>query len=87
MAKTISLIIAASYVVAAYVLGKRNEMLLGTILFLILPLYLIWFGEGVGKWRFWGHVTTSETPDFMVKFAGWLLLLMPIIAILISSIV
>lgn len=84
MDKVISLIIAAAYVIVAYVMGNSNEILLGIILFLVFPLYFIWFGEGLGKWRFWMHVTTSETPDYMVKFAGWILLLLPIIVILIQ---
>jgi hypothetical protein len=50
------------------------------LLFVILPLACIWFGDEMGGYTgaSWGGAITDQTPGLLVCIAGWLLLLLPI---------
>jgi len=85
MGKIISLIISIIYLVVAYTY-RGAEDLLRLLLFLMLPLACIWFGDEMGRWT--GtirlHLVTSESPGCLVRFMGWILLLLPAIIGIIS---
>lgn len=56
-------------------------------IFLILPLACIWFSEAMGNYI--GPTTsvaiTERTPGCLVCFGGWLVLLLPVIAVIVAS--
>ena len=80
MGKIISLIISVIYLVVAYIYGGTED-LLKFLLFLMFPLACIWFGDEMGGWT--GtiklHLVTSQSPGCLVRFMGWILLLLPVI--------
>lgn len=64
---------------------KGSEGFFKILLFLILPLGCIFFGEGLGsttgirfRTTFFAPVVTKPTPGFFVVFIGWVLLLLPV---------
>ncbi len=77
LCNVISLVISAIYLIVTIIFSEKSITVFYMALYLVIPLILIWLPEGLGKWRFWWHVTTSETPDFFVKLGGWMLLLFP----------
>ena len=84
MAKIISLLIALVYLIVAFISGG-SETLLQILVFLLLPLGVIWFGDELGGYT--GrlirlHYVVSSSPGYLVRFMGWVLLLLP--AILLS---
>lgn len=81
--RILSGIIAAAYLVGAY-LAADGELALKVGLNLILPMACIWFSDAMGGYTGVGmgsHAITSPTPGCLVAFAGWLLLLLPIIRV------
>ena len=78
--KTIAILISCFYLIAALLIGKWLEM----ALFLIFPLACIFFSDAMGSYtgmsglgaRPW---ITKTTPGCFVAFAGWLLLLFPLV--------
>ena len=82
MAKIVSLVIWFSYLITGYIFGERETLfiVLGS---LSLPLGAIWFGNELGDWsgRIWFRPLTSS-PGYLIRFMGWVLLLLP--AILLS---
>lgn len=87
MGKTISLVISIIYLIFAYITGS-SELLLKTLLFLLLPLACIWFGEAMGNYigPAFGvrpHIT-KESPGCLVTFMGWVLLILPLVLFIVS---
>jgi len=80
--RVLSVLLALTYIVLAFVF-VGGEAGLRTIMFVILPLGLIWFSEEMSRWSgtFNFQGLTASTPAFMVKCGGWLLLLLPIIKV------
>ncbi len=84
ISKIAAVVISLFYLTAAYFLmGLKGS--LKTLIFLVLPLSCIFFGENLGKLTgirfglsFLRPVVTKPTPGFLVVFGGWLLLLSPL---------
>jgi hypothetical protein len=86
--RTVSLLVAGIYLVLAQLAGGL-ELFLRTLLFLVLPLACIWFSDTLGGgtgMTFGGGYITKPSPGFVVYFLGWVLLAMPVIAVLLSFI-
>ncbi len=90
--KIIAVIISLFYLgIASFF--KGSEGFLRMLLFLILPLGCIFFGEELGgttgvrfRTTFFAPVVTKPTPGIFVVFMGWVLLLFPIIFGILSAI-
>jgi len=50
-------------------------------------MLMIWSPEGLGSYQFQDHVRTADESGFMIKLAGWLLLLMPLLVKLVQLLV
>ena len=72
--------LAVVYLGAAYFAGGP-EAVVRVAMFLVLPLACIWYGDELGSYTgvMRGQAITAETPGCLVRFAGWLLLLLPLI--------
>ena len=48
---------------------------------LTLPLTCIWFGDELGSYvgGMRGQAITTETPGCLVRFGGWLIMLLPLV--------
>jgi len=78
--RLLSGLIALIYIVAGFMKGGA-EFGCVVIPLVILPLAVIWFGDGIGDYKgsiMLGSITTP-TPDWLVRFGGWLWLLLPVI--------
>lgn len=82
--KVVAVIVAFFYLTAAYFF-MGLEGLLKILMFLVLPLACIFFGESLGRLTEMKFsmiscrpVITKQTPGFLVVFGGWLLLLLPL---------
>lgn len=85
--KLLSIILTLFYLIGSYFVGGL-EAFLKFIIFLIFPIACIWFSNEIGQFTGvvrW-HGVSKPTPGIFVAFGGWLLLLLPIIAIIISAI-
>jgi uncharacterized membrane protein YoaT (DUF817 family) len=75
-------LLALIYAIAAFA-GGGAEVGLKVLMFLILPLACIWFGDEMGDymgtWPISGGGITNTTPGWLVRIGGWLLLLLPVI--------
>jgi hypothetical protein len=49
--------------------------------FLTLPLACIWYGDEMGSYVgvIRGQAITAQTPGCLVRFGGWLLMLLPLV--------
>jgi len=85
--RILSGLLALIYLVTGFVVGGA-EASFKVVLFMIMPLACIWFGDAMGGYvgPTWGAGITDPSPCLMVCIAGWVLLLMPIIAGLLSLI-
>ncbi len=89
--KIIAVIIALFYLGAAY-FSDGAEAFFRMLLFLMLPLACIFFGEELGRVtgvRFrvaFSPVVTKPTPGVFVVFGGWILLLLPLIIVIFLAI-
>jgi hypothetical protein len=79
--RILSGLLAASYVVVA-LCGGGAEVACKVALFSVLPLACIWFSEAMGGYTgpAWRGAITAPTPGVFVCIAGWLLLLVPVLA-------
>ena len=83
--RTLSLIIAAGYLVIAAIGGHSEGKLFGAVLIvggaLLIPLACIWFADEVGDYvgTFPGPAVNRRSPAWMVKIGGWVLLLLPLV--------
>ncbi len=81
--KALSLLIAIIYLVVAYKTGG-SASLVKNLQFLILPMFCIWFGKGMGMTQgsSLGGVFRAgymkASPACIVVFMGWVLLLIPL---------
>jgi hypothetical protein len=84
VSRTISGAIALAYLVAAY-FGSGGEATFRVAIFLVFPLACIWYSESMGEYvgGFGSHVITERTPGCFVAAGGWLLLFLPIIALVV----
>jgi hypothetical protein len=80
ISRTLSTIIAITYLILAY-LGGGGYSVLPIALFLVLPLACIWFSEEMGAFTgvMRGQTITTKTPGCLVAFGGWLILLIPFV--------
>lgn len=83
--RIIALIIAAVDLMLAFLSKKPRAMFV--LPYLILPLGLIWMAQSLGNYvgpAFGSFLKiTEKTPEFLLKFIGWLLLIAPIVLFLI----
>jgi hypothetical protein len=85
--RIISGIIAAAYLVAAYLMANGDGAFTVAV-FLILPLACIWFSDALGEFTGLGFPSlTGTTPGWVVAFGGWLLLVLPVVIWLIMGLV
>jgi hypothetical protein len=78
--RTLSGALAVIYIAIACV-GGGTKVGFEAVIFVILPLACIWFGEAMG-----GYIgptahgaTTSPTPGLLVCILGWVILMLPVI--------
>lgn len=78
MSRVLSLVMAAGYLVAAISLGDGEDVL-PVLGFVLLSLAFIWFGDEIGDYTGWIGLryVSTRTPGAMIRFAGWVLLLLP----------
>jgi len=78
--RILSGLLALGYLCGAYFAGDAVTALkVGTGL--IFPLACIWYGDELGSYVgvMRGQSITAQTPGCLVRFGGWLLLLLPLI--------
>jgi len=84
--KSLALAIALLYILTALFWGDEGDSL-RVIIFLILPLSGIFFGDYLGGYTGFSGLAqphiTKPTPGYWVSFICWTLLLLPFIAIII----
>lgn len=86
--RTLSLIVAAVYLISASQVDDEGKSLVSMLLSLVFPLACIWFGNYLGQ--FIGHMNgryvSKPTPGIFVSFGGWVILIgIPIMVILLGS--
>lgn len=78
--RILSGLLAGAYIVIAFIAGGM-EASIKTLIAVLLPLVCIWFGDEMGQYS--GTIRlqamTSPTPGCLVRFGGWLILLLPIL--------
>lgn len=81
ISKSLSVVIALSYLVAA-ASEFGAKIAICVAIYLVIPLLCIWFSEEMGQYTgaLRGQMLTAKSPGCLVAFAGWLLLLLPVIA-------
>jgi len=88
--RTLSLLIAIAYLVIASLQAESAAKVFASILIvggaLLLPLACIWFGDELGEYVgvLPGPSINRKSPAWMVKLAGWVLLLLPAILFFIT---
>jgi hypothetical protein len=77
--RILSSLLALGYLCGAYFAGDA-ETALKVALGLIFPLACIWYGDELGSYVgvMRGQAITAQTPGCLVRFGGWLLLLLPL---------
>jgi hypothetical protein len=78
-------LLAAIYIIGGFATGG-GEGGFKMLIFVVLPLACIWFGDAMGGYTgssgsIW---ITVSSPGFFVSVAGWLLLILPLIVVLIQ---
>jgi hypothetical protein len=85
--RILSLIIAALYLAFAYH-AEGGALVLRMTGFLVLPLACIWFSEEMGGYTgvgFGRGAITEPSSGCFVAFAGWLLLLLPLLLTMVTQ--
>ena len=74
-----SILVAVAYICGSIFYGDQGD-LSRCLLFLILPLICIWFGEEVGSLTglVFGRPITATTPGGFIAFGGWMVLIVPL---------
>jgi hypothetical protein len=86
--RTLSLLVAIAYLVIACLAAPSAAKLVASLLIiggaLLLPLACIWFADELGEYVgvLPGPSINRRSPAWMVKIAGWILLLLPVILFL-----
>lgn len=79
MGRIISLIVVAGYILFAYLSGG-TPLVLKILGFLIIGLACVWFGDGMGSLTGFSLIRminiSEETPGIVVRFLGWLILIL-----------
>jgi hypothetical protein len=86
MRKIIFLTIAIIYLVVAYIVGG-TAIFFKVLLFLLLPVACIWSGDVIVRYKRSKMGTQPLIKDLagcLVKFIGWILLLLPGVLVIIS---
>ncbi len=81
-AKVLSAIICVAYLAAA--LSGGAALFLQALIYLVFPMACIWFGGEIGSYTgilSRGPAITQSTPGCVVRAAGWVMLLLPLILI------
>lgn len=94
VSRVVSLAIAAGYLsLVLFAPGPvSTQRRIGTLLiiavYLVIPLLCIWFSDEMGNYTgtLPGPAVNKTTPGCLVKIAGWVLLLLPLLLVLISAI-
>jgi len=85
VARVLSLTLVGFYVIIALASG-RTDALYKMVPAVVFGLACIWNGDALGRmtgFRWFGSMNIStETPGGLIRFVGWLLLILPLIAIL-----
>ena len=89
----LSLLIAIGYLsIVVFMPGNssipgRIGVVLAVAAYLLVPLLCIWFGDEMGNYigTLPGPAINKPTPGCFVKIGGWVLLLLPVIAVLIAA--
>jgi hypothetical protein len=78
MSRLLSLVVAAAYVIAAFS-STDGEDLLAVVGFVVVSLACIWFGDELGDYIGWIELRpiTRRSPGVVIRFLGWMLLLLP----------
>ena len=76
--RILSGMLALAYLCGAYFAGDA-ETALKVFAGLTLPMACIWFGDELGSYVgvMRGQAITTKTPGCLVRFGGWLILLLP----------
>jgi CDP-diglyceride synthetase len=84
--RVLSGLLAVVYLVAAFC-GDGAEAGFKAAIFLVLPLACIWFSDAMGGYigPAAGGPITNPTPGLMICIAGWLLLLLPVLSVIIYA--
>jgi hypothetical protein len=77
--RLLSGLVAFGYVLLAY-RGGGPALAFRVSIGLLLPLACIWFGDEMGART--SYRITSPTPGFLVRWGGWVVLLMPVVVML-----
>jgi hypothetical protein len=89
--KRLSLAVAIIYFAVA-IIGRYEAVVFFQLFgFLLLPLACIWFGDQMGKYTGFSSIgqpyINKESPGCLVTLVGWILLLLPVLAGIISALV
>jgi len=81
--KTVAVIISCIYLLLSFFLGHSGYWI-KMLMFLIIPLACIFFSDAMGGYTGMSRLgagpwITRTTPGCFVAFAGWLLLLFPLV--------
>ena len=90
--RNLSILVVLGYAAVALLGGSSRSAIatvgavLVTMIYAVLPLACIWFGEGMGDYigSAPGPAINRRTPGWMIKIGGWLLLLLPAMIFLFS---
>jgi hypothetical protein len=91
--RVLSLVIAVVYLCVVLLAPGHvsTERRIGTVFavagYLLIPLSCIWFSGEMGNYTgtLPGPTINKSTPGWLVKIAGWVLLLFPIVVLLIMA--
>jgi hypothetical protein len=86
VARGISAGIAIVYLIAALLYGGWELLLIAAVV-LIMPVAMIWFGDGIGDYvggfhRIGKPYITKRSPGSLVTLFGWALLLAPVVLVI-----
>ena len=77
ISRTLSVLVVGGYVLIALWNGGIATAIM-VALFSAIPLACIWIPEVIGSLAYIKGMPMNETPDWLVVFGGWLLLLLPL---------
>ncbi len=72
-----SVIVVLTYLVVALQSSGQAVSLISVVLYLVLPLLFIWLPDVMGDLAFAKVIQLNHTPDGLIVFGGWILLLLP----------
>jgi hypothetical protein len=89
--KRLSLVVAILYFATTIICKGGVIDLFRLFGFLLIPLACIWFGDGMGRYAGYSPLgqlfISKESPGCLVALVGWILLLLPVLAVIIWSLV